>query len=149
MQKKNTGILITGVILLVLAGGGYGIYTWLKKRRNNQLVGMHNESPIDFSQVPSLLSVYDQLPLGSFPLKKGTKSKLNYILQYYLNCKYKAGLSIDGNFGSGTEKAVEKYLGVKVINSKNQLFSIISAKGTIGACEAMAKNKFDNIYITQ
>lgn len=146
MEKRNTGILITGIILLALAGGGFGIYTWLKKRRNNQLVDpQYNESPIDFTQVPSVLSVYDRLPVGSFPLKKGSINKLTFILQYYINCKYKAGLTMDGKFGDGTEKAVEKYLGVRQINSKEQLYSIIASKGPIGACEAMAKRKFDNI----
>jgi len=50
-------------------------------------------------------------------LKKGAKGDLVEMLQNFLNEKLKAGLTVDGQFGSNTDKAVRKFQQLKKIEA--------------------------------
>jgi len=52
------------------------------------------------------LEAYKNLPSGTFPLKKGQKSKLVFLIQYALNLLYGTSLKLDGDFGSKTQTAI-------------------------------------------
>lgn len=52
-------------------------------------------------------SLFQSLPKGTYPLAKGQKSQLVYILQYVINKRFSFKLDLDGDFGPLTEEAVK------------------------------------------
>lgn len=83
----------------------------------------------------SSMDLYKTLPSGSFPLKKGQKSKLVFLLQYSLNLLYGTNLILDGDFGSNTQQAVSKKLEGIVSVPKDTLTVIFIAVGKHPQCD--------------
>lgn len=156
---KNKSLLIIGGILLAGAAG-YGIYYAIKSGKKDDAEG---NGAAEFDQLildaanagggnvnlpapqTTAQQAYDKLPLGSFPLKKGSENKFAWILQSYLNCRFKSGLNVDGDFGTKTETALLKAYGVKSISSQEHLKQLAYLAGhTSGTCEAIALQKFAN-----
>lgn len=64
----------------------------------------------------TITTAYINLPDGDFPLKKGSKSRLAWLYQLYLNERYSAGLKVDGVFGDATTLASQKNVGTTEIS---------------------------------
>ena len=56
------------------------------------------------------------LPDGTYPLVKGQKSKLVFLLQYALNRLNNDTLALDGDFGSQTAASVDMQFGASFVN---------------------------------
>jgi|GEM_PF-1474108 len=72
-------------------------------------VGGNNTTPPATVRQPS--KTFLDLPQGTFPVKKGQKSKLVYMLQRYINVRFGQNLVEDGSYGDKTEEAAKKTLG--------------------------------------
>ena len=64
-------------------------------------------------------TVITALPNGSYPLLKGQKSKLVFLLQYALNVLNKDTLALDGNFGPQTAASVDMQFGSNFVTKVN------------------------------
>ena len=153
MAKQNRTILFVGLGLLAVAAGT-GIYYWIRSRKKDpsrdgeaadfdalllQATGTTTVTPTTSTQVE-----YSALPLGSFPIGKGQTSKLAWIMQSYMNCRFKAGLVVDGKAGSKTEQAFSKYLGNSRINSVIHLKFLLNQRGIMpGACESIMQSRYE------
>ncbi len=139
--KKNTGLIIAGVVFLVIASG-LGGYIYIKRKREKSpsrgedaenfdiaIINGHESGSGPVTPVNANQSAYASLPLGSFPIKKGQKSKFVWILQTYANCKHKANLKIDGNMGTKTEEMLYKHYDTKQINSVAHLTQLLARDG--------------------
>lgn len=124
-MKKGTKIFLGVVGVLGLVVLGWVIYDHIRKKRESEAAaagGAANAGaggtsagtqgkPSAPAPVSTVTPAYTALPEGDFPLKKGSKSRLVWLLQLYLNARYSAGLSVDGNFGPATEYACQRNLG--------------------------------------
>jgi len=63
-------------------------------------------------------SVINALPDGKYPIVKGQKSKLVFLLQYALNVLNNDNLKLDGNFGSNTAASVDMQFGSNFVTKE-------------------------------
>ena len=61
----------------------------------------------------------NNLPNGSYPLVKGQKSKLVFLLQYALNVLNNDTLTLDGNFGTQTAASTDMQFGSNFVTKAN------------------------------
>ena len=110
MNKKIFWLLVAVVIASVVTVIMYS--RWRKNKWSPENITYTNE-PI--KRLPHTIpspAVYDNLPDAfSIPLKIGQRNKAVYLLQWALNTLNNAGLVLDGNFGTATQKAVMDYSG--------------------------------------
>jgi hypothetical protein len=158
-ENSKQGWIIALLIGAVVIGGGVGLYAYFSGKGKDQNdedsadEGGGDELPTVTN--PDTLDLFSSLPLGYWPLKKGKKSKLVFVLQKYLNCKGNVGatatsaiaapLVIDGNFGSKTEAALKRVLGVSIILSVNNFKELVAKNGSLGGCEAIMLSKISEI----
>ncbi len=150
-MKKPKVILVVGISLLVVAAGSYAAYRIIaagkKDNENGDAGAEHDENILavgnTYTPAAGAQSAYANLPLGTFPVGKGQKSKFVWILQSYLNCAFKAGLDVDGKFYDKTEAALLKYAKVKSFASQAQVQQFFLLRNN-GACEQLAATKFNN-----
>lgn len=111
-------IIIILVIVAALGGLAYLIW-WLNgkygkpKDEKNTSDGSSGSGSTSGGS-PSANS-FASLPNGSFPLKKGQKSKFVYLLQQSLN-QLGGNLSVDGDFGNKTESELKKQFNVTEVS---------------------------------
>ncbi len=74
--------------------------------------------------------ILDQLPNGTFPIIKGQKSKLVYMLQYSLNKVKGTQLVLDGDFGPLTLDALKNSYNITQVSSNKALEIFISMTQT-------------------
>lgn len=148
------GLVIAGVaaVAVALGLGGYVLIKRKKERDPNRgeegenfdisIINGSSSGAGPVTPSNSIQQAYANLPLGKFSIEKGQKSKFVWILQSYLNCKHKANLGVDGNFGSKTEEALNKNYQVKSIQSKIQLTQMLNKPGIAeSACTAVLKRQ--------
>lgn len=112
MNKK---ILTISLVTLGLAGAGFGVYWYLRKK--SKKVVEETETNNNTTNVFVGSSRNDD-----FPLKKGSKGERVKMLQEFINMYAKVknisgvNLTTDGDFGSGTEAALQKVFGMKEVD---------------------------------
>lgn len=109
-------------IILVLIAVALAVYFFIIKKKNdaNNLL-MQKDSP-----PPAPVTATES---NLFPLKKGSKNNLVTNVQKFLNWKFKADLTVDGDFGPKTETAVIKFLKVKTISQGLYKEGILASYG--------------------
>lgn len=103
-------------IILILVAVGIAVYFFILKKKDTALTVVDSK-PIGSTSKPKAV-ISDEL----FPLKRGSKNELVKNVQTFLNWKYKAGLTVDGDFGAKTETACIKFF--KVNSISRQLFDL-------------------------
>jgi hypothetical protein len=112
---NNKKILTISLVALGLAGAGFGVYWYLRKK--SKKVVEETETNNNTTNVIIGASRNDD-----FPLKKGSKGERVKMLQEFINIYAKmknisgVDLKPDGDFGSGTEAALQKVFGLKQID---------------------------------
>jgi peptidoglycan hydrolase-like protein with peptidoglycan-binding domain len=116
-MNKNAKILLIGGSALALVAGYFVIK---KRKQSNQLKkeletqeSKTNNPPSQGNQFKNTLPVIT----AEWPLQKGSKGDKVKSLQRALNTKYKAGLKVDGNFGSDTLTALVRYTGKSSVSA--------------------------------
>lgn len=102
---------------LIAAGAVTGVtYYYVARKRALKSAADADTLAVSFSALPASSdfsapegSLFDRLPDGSYPIRKGKKSKKAYILQLALN-RFGYGLAVDGNPGNETFEAVNKFV---------------------------------------
>lgn len=112
--KGGKGLLISSVVLLLLAGVGYGVYWWLGKK--NVAPPKKDDTPSNDKEVINITASND-----NFPLKQGSKGERVKLLQKFINLtaktlRYDIKIGEDGKFGPGTEAALYKIEKVKEVD---------------------------------
>ncbi len=113
-------------IILILIAVGLAVYFFILKKKNADGTG---------SELPPIPGPSgngsDPAPIQTslFPLKRGSKGEFVKNVQKFLNWKYKAGLTVDGDFGPKTETAVLKFLKVKTISQGLYKEGILASYG--------------------
>ena len=112
--KGGKGLLIGSVVLLLLAGVGYGVYWWLGKK--NVAPPKKDDTPSNDKEVINITASND-----NFPLKQGSKGERVKLLQKFINLtaktlRYDIKIGEDGKFGPGTEAALYKIEKVKEVD---------------------------------
>lgn len=112
--KGGKGLLIGSVVLLLLAGVGYGVYWWLGKK--NVAPPKKDDTPSNDKEVINITASND-----NFPLKEGSKGERVKLLQQFINLtaktlRYDIKIGEDGKFGPGTEAALYKIEKVKEVD---------------------------------
>lgn len=129
-MKKGTKIFLAVVGVVVFVALGFYLWTAIKAKREatkaaegaGNASGSTGTAAGNSATKPkpqatgTVTPAYIALPEGDFPLKKGSKSRLVWLLQLYLNERHSAGIAIDGSFGPATELACQKNLGVVQIS---------------------------------
>lgn len=80
------------------------------------------------------ITAYKNLPTGSFPLRKGQKSKLVFLVQYTMNLLYGNDLKLDGDFGSKTQAAISNSLKTEQV-SKDDAVKLFIVAGKHPQCD--------------
>lgn len=118
MTKQNkivTGVIVVVIVVILV------YFLWYKPRKDRQeaeLDAPAGPTPVAHTAHTGSGVNFDSLPPGSFPIKKGDKSKLVYLLQKALNDLKGAKLSVDGNFGPATETALQSFYRVKSVDKE-------------------------------
>lgn len=123
--KSKTGkkkFIIAGLILLVVAGAGYGVYYFTRRKDESA----DYIDPTSASAGKKTVSGFG-CKSTSYPLRYGTCHADVGILQRYLKTTYKAGLGnygknkdgIDNQLGNVTKNAALKHLGKEVFTEKD------------------------------
>lgn len=92
---------------------------------------INSNAPTSETNTNGNTKTYVELPLGSFPIKPGDKSRLVYIMQRYLNVMHAAGLKEDGKYGSNTKDAIKSFVGAENISIQKaaELFERVKNAG--------------------
>lgn len=134
MTKTQKGILIALPIVL-----GVGFLIWYLRKGKNAGIGIEKtpaDPTTDVTVIPNANGGYKPIVQQYFPLKKGSKGEKVKELQRALIAVDPGALpkyGVDGDFGSETEAAVQKYLGKKSVDSQEDLNKILAVKATQAA----------------
>lgn len=118
-------IIIPVILIAIIGAVAYYFLVYKKKKAQA-------DSPATDQDTTGKTPIRQGASMGTmdstFPLKKGSKGNNVKGLQSFLNKKYKAGLAVDGDYGSKTDSAVKKYLNVSEISQDmyiNEVFKMI------------------------
>ena len=113
-MKKNKYFWIFIIVVIV------AIIAWyvIRRKKQNKIENSPVPVPVPGYSISGsvyLNNTYSNLPNGSYPVIRGQKSKLVYLLQASLNKLHGANLKLDGDFGQKTETALlQAYNATKV-----------------------------------
>ena len=106
------------ILLIILAASGISVAVWyffFRTKKNAEADKSVPGTTGSNSTGQSSANTFSGLPTGSFPIKKGQKSKQSYLLQEALN-QFGGTLILDGNFGPKTEAELKKQYNVTTVS---------------------------------
>lgn len=137
MNKKTKTILLIA-IPIVTGGLVYYFYTRQNKKGMTKLPG---DTTPDSAVKPNKTGGVTPVVQQYFPLRKGSRGEKVKELQRALlavDPKSLPKYGVDGDFGSETESAVQKYLGKKSVDSQEDINKILQVKATNEAAAQIA-----------